>query len=1733
MSERPIYGLTRCTVGGSETIWFCCDDGTVRSCNALGVLQPLRLVGHRGAVLSICYDESTGYLWTGGADGAVKTWSFSRVGDEFEVSCISTNVDHQSGVVQLSRHDGECRVWSLSQEGRCILYHATRLRPEQYLHPNGRGGTSTRSASVDFGSIKSICAVRQQYVWKVWVCGAEGIVRLFTTPCLAAPSKPADASDREKQLTEDARQSALRSTDLQGQVSLLTQRVEVLMANESSLKAANEDLERKGKDLKEALEGEILLLQEKLNHEAELKGKQQKEIEDLRQELRQRSDTEVHIRQARAEVTRYQAHLTDSEAALSKSRVECETLSNEVMELRERRNAIQLEFDNFRLSADRLAAESRHEVARRDAQIAELQLQAQSLKSQLVAEITRTPPASPPRAPMVLRLDLEDLAATELQSRHLLFSVENSCRSALAVAFGLLRTQQAESEEGVRRHRREMELVLAAKAIADRNLQESEQDSNLKLRSTTNQLKESSDRQRALEERIAQQNLQVEQLQRQLEMTRDRLKAAEETSAAQSSDFANRLQTLQKRLSESTSDKDRLQDVLAAQLDSATQSVKVQKAENDALRAKVAQLEALTATAEEATREAEAKVARSDKRSNRLEGELLERDKEMQTLTALLHQPKDDTQLKLLAEQVSRKSNELLSQTKELERLQRLVQQMESNLESERMKVADWEKAYRSASEKADKLAHAEESARNQNVLQEESHRSQQQMLQVQLDHFRRELKSMEEGKLVADAQLSKLNQAIQRSNEEKALLQEKAEIRIQLLSSEIDELKSSLSAATAAKQSLANSSASENDLLNQQLRSCRADLHRMEEERDRLRQLTEAAQDSAHHVQTMKQEIKALQASKADLELALASVEQRARTAEADRERSILEVSRLRSEQQTSTRMIEQLRREATEREGELHGLKSSQQVKDRDYFERMNEVESILTKCRADLSKKNLECEELREAKTLLEAENRRQMTIVQNEMSQMDAEVASLQRQIHEGAHNADRVILQGEVTELRHSIANLQRDLSTKRQEIRDQQLKLHQVETELLGKIRDEQQAAVTLKSEISGLQQSLRLKEDERLGAQRRTDELQKKLDNLAAESKSRYENELSILRGENDALSRENKRLTVESTELARQLESLVHDHKVAMRNEKTERDRAVEELTQQVNSLQRELRSKAQELSQAIKSAEDKEIEMISKHRTDHSTLHAQLEECRAALEMQKSNAKNQLAESNRVRLQLEERAQTAESLLLSERHNTEKQLQEYQHEIRLLQKESKNKAAELSLLRIIGEDVESDLTLRFRSERSALVTQNEQLRDQVAILQRDMKLRLDDIVRLQKELDEKEAVLALKWKDERIQLETRLQRLESDSLRLRDVSSIKDMELKDLAVNSERSKAQVAKAMAEKALLQAEAEDLREENTKLVSQLRSFRLEVDSLVKENQGERSLNASLHDKLRLLEEGHSADSSRLELSYRQSQFELEEALQAARSENRKLQQSKGILETVIDELRQQSKDIVAEKDRLAREVERLRSEFETCHDNLSATLRELHLVRETAAQRDSAVARAEALELELDQCRRKLRQIELGAQGEELERRDELHRLRQQQQQLATERARLAQELGDAQRALEAQRAETAPALSRASELESKVQQLVAELEQARRKINGLEDNIHQLQIFLQQSNGKRDIQYLERQVALVAQLIRRCKQAPENIDRADMAIADVLAYLRTAKLQEQSAVSPRPWAA
>jgi WD40 repeat protein len=104
-------------------------------------------------------NTSRDILWSGGEDGTIRLW------DPLALECLRVLDYHQAPVVSLICNEGEYKVWSASSDGVCLAWDPT---------------TATVLSELQQGrSISRIFPVAKASVWRLWVCGDDGLTNCY------------------------------------------------------------------------------------------------------------------------------------------------------------------------------------------------------------------------------------------------------------------------------------------------------------------------------------------------------------------------------------------------------------------------------------------------------------------------------------------------------------------------------------------------------------------------------------------------------------------------------------------------------------------------------------------------------------------------------------------------------------------------------------------------------------------------------------------------------------------------------------------------------------------------------------------------------------------------------------------------------------------------------------------------------------------------------------------------------------------------------------------------------------------------------------------------------------------------------------------------------------------------------------------------------------------------------------------------------------------------------------------------------------------------------------------------------------------------------------------------------------------------------------------------------------------------------------------------------------------
>jgi len=111
------------------------EDGIIRVWNIESNEEPLKLIGHKGAVFSVCFNSQGDRIISGGADKALRVWN-SETGNE--VLCLNHRVEVKNVAIALdgsymasASSDGIVKVWK-SQNGELV---STLVGPKSTVIP--------------------------------------------------------------------------------------------------------------------------------------------------------------------------------------------------------------------------------------------------------------------------------------------------------------------------------------------------------------------------------------------------------------------------------------------------------------------------------------------------------------------------------------------------------------------------------------------------------------------------------------------------------------------------------------------------------------------------------------------------------------------------------------------------------------------------------------------------------------------------------------------------------------------------------------------------------------------------------------------------------------------------------------------------------------------------------------------------------------------------------------------------------------------------------------------------------------------------------------------------------------------------------------------------------------------------------------------------------------------------------------------------------------------------------------------------------------------------------------------------------------------------------------------------------------------------------------------------------------------------------------------------------------
>ena len=530
---------------------------------------------------------------------------------------------------------------------------------------------------------------------------------------------------------------------------------------------------------------------------------------------------------------------------------------------------------------------------------------------------------------------------------------------------------------------------------------------------------------------------------------------------------------------------------------------------------------------------------------------------------------------------------------------------------------------------------------------------------------------------------------------------------------------------------------------------------------------------------------------TKLELQRTKDQLEQLTKVSGSERDSLLVQIDLVQEQSKRSERQAQQLVREATEH---------------------VELLQADAAKLRADIAAKNNLLQDAIRDREKAEAELRRQASITQNQVTLMDAEVATLQRQVQEGSFLGERTILQAEVTDLRQQVHSLQRELQLRRAEIRDLERAADDRNAEQTLRLRQEQNNSLALKSELEKLTAMIKIKVNTIATLEQHVADVEQMSKSAIADAKQQHESTLERLKTENTSLQKEVRRLEGEFAQCSRTLDSFQHEVKVTIRNERTEFESQIEEYKTQVQSLQKELRVRTADLTTSIKQQDDLVNDAQQALRKEKAQLVSANEDLTHRFAALEAELRARTHDWNEQKLVLLERVDDLTSRLRAEKHRAEAAAQEAEHRINQLEKDAKMKANEVALLRSSLEDTHLDGKQRNRSEKLLIDKQADALRDRLSQLERELQTKTSDIIMLQRIVDEKDVEHQLRWRDDRTTYEQQIAQHREDLSACRDVMKAKEREIDDLKQQLVRSKGEQGRALNEKSIAEGEVEALR---------------------------------------------------------------------------------------------------------------------------------------------------------------------------------------------------------------------------------------------------------------------------------------------------------------------------------
>ncbi len=483
------------------------------------------------------------------------------------------------------------------------------------------------------------------------------------------------------------------------------------------------------------------------------------------------------------------------------------------------------------------------------------------------------------------------------------------------------------------------------------------------------------------------------------------------------------------------------------------------------------------------------------------------------------------------------------------------------------------------------------------------------------------------------------------------------------------------------------------------------------------------------------------------------------------------------------------------------------------REASEHVEMLVADASKLRAELAAKTNALQDAIRDKERAEAESRRQTALVQNQAALMDAEVATLQRQVQEGSFLGERTILQAEVTDLRQQVHALQRELQVRRGEIRDLERSADDRNAENTLKLRQEQNAVLGLRSEVEKLTATIKIKMNTIATLEQHVADIEQTSKSTISDMKQQHDAALERLKNENAALQKEVRRLEGEFAQCARTLETFQHEVKVSHRNERSEFESQLEEYKAQVQSLQKELRTRTIDLTTAIKQQDELISDAQSQLRKEKQNLLTSNDELSQRVAALESELRTRSHDWNEQKLSLLEKADDLAGKLRAEKHKAEAAVQEGEHRQSQLEKELRLRLAELAALQSALD--ESSLEKQKQRSRQPHLQNSRELdalRERLTKAERDLEARTSDVAVLQRIIDEKDVEHQMRWRDDRTTYEAQITQHREDLKACRDVMKLKEREVEDLRQQLIRAKAEHGRVLNEKGMLEGELETQR---------------------------------------------------------------------------------------------------------------------------------------------------------------------------------------------------------------------------------------------------------------------------------------------------------------------------------